>query len=105
MKKIINSDKTVPLLLLIISVLMGFLVFIAKGQLNSTKSLDMKFSKFQIETIKSSGKLDKTIDLYQQRENDLYKQELHPTTLRSVRNEKAITKVKSDVITLKSLIK
>ncbi len=105
MKKLINSDKTATFLLLIISVLLGFLVFIGKGQLNSTKVLTKKFTKFQIETIKSNSKLDKTIQLYQQHDNNLYQLELHPTTLRSEKNEKDIIKVKADVINLKSIIK
>ena len=105
MKRILNSEKANPLLLILISVLLGLLVFYGKKQVESIENINSNFEKFQIESVKANSKLDKTIELYQLHENDLYKQELHPTTIRSQRNEKEITHIKSDVNTLKSRLK
>ena len=100
-----GSIKRNPLLLILISVLLGFLVFYGKKQVESIENINSNFSKFQIESVKANSKLDKTIELYQQHENDLYRQELHPTTIRSLRKEKEINGVKADVNNLKSIQK
>jgi len=105
MKKILESDKTNSLLLLVISVLLGLLIFIGKKQVESIDKISIKFSKFQIESVKANSKLDKTIQLFEQHQKDLYQQELHPTTLRSQKNEKDINHLKSDVNSIKSIIK
>jgi len=92
-------------MLLIISVLLGFLGFLGQKQVNSIEKLGNKFSKFQIETIKSNSKFDKALEIYRLQSNERYLQEIHPTTLRSKKNEKDLVKVKTDVSKLKSIIK
>ncbi len=105
MKRILESDKIIPVLLTIISFLLALLSFFGKKQVDAVESIGTQFSKFQIETVKNNSRMDKTIQLMQQRQNDIYQQELHPTTLRSQKNEKDIIRIKSDVKTIKSIIK
>ena len=105
MKRLLNSDKLVPLLLLIISFLLTMLGFIGKKQVDSIENIGTQFKQFQIETLRSDSKFDKAIQLNRQWTHDVYEKEIHPNTLRSVKNEKDIIKIKTDVNNIKSIMK
>ena len=92
-------------LLIVITALIGILVYFSKLQIQSTQNLSDKFINYQLENAETIYKIEKSINKTSSYLDNIYKNEIHPNTLRSIKNSSEIIYIKSDVKHLKPEIK
>lgn len=100
-----KSNKSLTILLLIITALLAFSAWSIEQQLQESKRNGERFQKFQIEMTQVWSDMKADIKVDNANATKTYNIEIHPNTLRSLKNEKDIIKIKSDVTNIKSIIK